>query len=164
VVRDAIRHRPLAGAMVRLRRGPHLLEAEASADGAFAFEGLAPGDWEVEVARDHHITERFPMTVPHRGELRGARIDLMPVRERVFHLYKRAALPLMPDPARWGIWSPRQVFEHVRRRSPAPALAELTDFVEGTYFSARLPDEDILPDATARVERALAEQVRSPVV
>jgi hypothetical protein len=133
-------------------------DALAGSDGAFAFEGLMPGEWKVEVACAGHVTERFAVTVPHRGELRGARVDLMPVRERIFSMYKRAALPLLPDPAKWGVWSPRQIFDHVRSKKLAPALAELTDFVEHAYFSARLPDEDVLPDAASRVERALREQ------
>ena len=159
LVRDAIRHRPLAGARVALRLGDAVQVAITGADGAFAFEDLAPGEWRAEVALAAHVTERFAVTIPHRGELRGARVDLMPVRERIFTLYKRAALPLLPDPARWGVWSPRQVFEHVRRRQPARALAELTDFVEASYFSAELPGEDRLPEAEGRVEAALREQV-----
>ena len=159
VVRDAIRHRALPGARVVVRRGEEILDGEAGPDGGFAFENLAPGEWRAEVTLRGHVTERFAVTVPHRGELRGVRVDLMPVRERIFTLYKRAALPVLPDPARWGIWSPRQVFDHVRNRRPAKALADLTDFVENAYFSGALPDEDRLPEAQGKVEAALREQV-----
>lgn len=178
VVRDAIRHRPLAGARVVLRRagapdGPEL-ERTTGGDGAFAVEDLPPADWRVEVVRHAHVTERFTLTIPHRGELRGARVDLMPVRERIFSLYKRAALPLLPDPAMWGVWSPRQVLDHVRRSigagraappgtAPTTEIAALTDFVEEAYFAAEQPGEDRLPDAQARVEAALREQVRKAV-
>lgn len=157
VVRDAIRHRPLDDARVALARGAEVVAVEVAPDGTFAVENLASGEWKVEVARHAHVTERFTIVVPHRGELRGARIDLMPVRERIFSLYKRAAMPLLPDPARWGVWSPRQVFDHVRAHKPAAALATLTDFVETSYFSGELPDEDRLPEAEARVEAALRE-------
>jgi len=157
VVRDAIRHRPIDGAIVSVTLGEQTETLTTGADGSFAIENLAPGEWKVEVARAAHVTERFAITIPHRGELRGARIDLMPVRERIFTLYKRAALPLLPDPARWGVWSPRQVFDHVRRRRPARALADLTDFVEATYFAAEQPDESRLPDAETRVDAAIAE-------
>jgi hypothetical protein len=159
VVRDAIRHRALPGARVVVRRGEQVLDGEAGPDGGFGFENLAPGEWRAEVTLRGHVTERFALTVPHRGELRGVRVDLMPVRERIFSLYKRAALPALPDPARWGIWSPRQVFDHVRSRRPAKALADLTDFVENAYFSGIQPDEDRLPEAEGKVEAALREQV-----
>jgi hypothetical protein len=161
VIRDAIRHRPVPLAHVILRRGgtDDAREVTASADGSFGVEELAAGDWRAEIAQRGHVTERFTISIPHRGELRGARVDLMPVRERIFSLYKRAALPLLPDPARWGVWSPRQVFDHVRGRRPAAALADLTDFVEAAYFAADQPDEDRLGDAQARVDAALREQV-----
>jgi hypothetical protein len=169
-VRDAIRHRPLPGARVTLRLSGtrETLDALAGVDGSFGFEGLTAGDWRVEVGHRAHVTETFTVSIPHRGELRGARVDLMPVRERIFSLYKRAALPVLPDPARWGVWSPRQVFDHVRTKitgspdgspNPAPALASLTDFVEAAYFAAAQPDEDQLADAETRVEAALREQV-----
>jgi len=158
VVRDAIRHRPLDGARVALVRGDDREELTTGADGGFALENLGAGEWRVEVVRAAHVTERFAITIPHRGELRGARIDLMPVRERIFALYKRAALPLLPDPARWGVWSPRQVFDHVRRREPARALADLTDFVETAYFAEHQPDESRLAEAEARVDAAIAER------
>jgi hypothetical protein len=157
-VRDAVRSRPVAGAAVELAIAADRRTAACGAGGTFAFEELPAGDWEVTCSAPGHVTERFTATIPHRGELRDARIDLVPVRERVFTLYRRAALPLLPDPALWGIWSPRQVVDHVRDRRPTPALAALTDFVEETYFSARTPDETILPDAQARVEAAVREQ------
>ena len=105
-----------------------------------------------------HITETFPIFVPHRGELRGVRVDLVPVREKVFLLYQRAAMPVLPDPKLWGVWSPRQVVDHVRATRPSPALAKLTDFVEEVYFSARAIEETVLPSARQRVDAAIAER------
>ncbi|HWU86772.1 MAG TPA: hypothetical protein VN253_05840, partial [Kofleriaceae bacterium] len=105
-----------------------------------------------------HITERFAVTIPHRGELRGVRVDLVPVRERVFQLYRRAAEPILPEPRLWGIWSPRQIVDHVRARRPSPALAELTDFVEEVYFSPRVASESVLPQAGERVDLAVRER------
>ncbi len=160
VVRDAVRHRPLAGATVVIRRAEQELRAETTGDGQFVFENLAGGEWRAEATMRGHVTERFPLTVPHRGELRGARVDLIPVRERIFSMYKRAALPLLPDPALWGVWSPRQVFDHVRKKKLSTALSTLTDFVEAAYFAARLPDEDVLPEATQLVEAAMREHLR----
>jgi len=157
-VRDSVRGRPVPGAIVDLVLGGDRRTIRVAADGSFAAEDLGAGVWHVAVTAPGHVTERFDATLPHRGELRGLRVDLVPVRERVFQLYRRAAHPLLPDPALWGIWSPRQIVDHVRSRRPTPALADLTDFVEEVYFSARVPVEPILADATRRVDAAVAEQ------
>jgi hypothetical protein len=41
------------------------------------------GDWSAAVRAHGHVTETFVVSIPHRGELRGVRVDLVPVRERV---------------------------------------------------------------------------------
>jgi hypothetical protein len=161
VVRDAVRGRPVADAVVRLQLGELPRAVTTGADGSFAFEGLAPGEWSAQVAASGHVTETFVVSIPHRGELRGVRVDLVPVRERVFQLYRRAAEPLLPEPRLWGVWSPRQIVDHVRSRRPTPALAELTDFVEEVYFSARVAEETALPVASERVDRAIRERGRA---
>jgi hypothetical protein len=179
VVRDTVRGRPVVEAVVRLRIGPEpspsrtrgggTSDAAAPADrhaitgreGTFAIEALAPGEWLTEVAAPGHVTESFAVSIPHRGELRGVRVDLVPVRERVFQLYRRAAEPILPQPRLWGVWSPRQIVDHVRSKRPTPALAELTSFVEELYFSARVADEAVLPEASARVDRAIQERARA---
>jgi hypothetical protein len=158
VVRDTVRGRPVADAEVRLRLDPQRRSAATGADGGFAFETLAMGEWLAEAAAPGHVTETFVVSIPHRGELRGVRVDLVPVRERVFQLYRRAAEPILPEPRLWGVWSPRQIVDHVRSKRPSPALAELTDFVEELYFSSRLAEETVLPVASERVDRAIRER------
>jgi len=161
VVRDTVRSRPVPEAVVVLTLGEVERDIRTSADGSFTIEKLAPGEWKAEVAAPGHVTERFTVSIPHRGELRGVRVDLVPVRERVFQLYRRAAEPALPEPRLWGIWSPRQIVDHVKSKRQSPALSDLTDFVEEIYFSARLAPETILPQASERVERALRERTRA---
>ena len=72
----------------------------------------------------------------------------------------RAAEPSLPETRLWGIWSPRQIVDHVRSKRPSPALSELTDFVEEIYFSPRLVPESVLPQASARVDHAIRERAR----
>jgi hypothetical protein len=160
-VRDAVRGRPVADAAVRLRLGDLRHAVTTGADGGFALEGLALGEWSAQVTAPGHVTETFVVSIPHRGELRGVRVDLVPVRERVFQLYRRAAEPLLPEPRLWGVWSPRQIVDHVRRKHPTPALAELTDFVEEVYFSPRVAEETALPMASERVDHAIRERGRA---
>jgi hypothetical protein len=161
VVRDTVRGRPVADAIVRLVLGDAEREVRTAEDGSFALEKLGPGEHRAEVAAPGHVAERFAVSIPHRGELRGVRIDLVPVRERVFQLYRRAAEPILPEPRLWGIWSPRQIVDHVRAQRPSPALADLTDFVEEVYFSPRLASESMLSPASERVDLAIRERARA---
>ncbi|HVV85187.1 MAG TPA: carboxypeptidase-like regulatory domain-containing protein [Kofleriaceae bacterium] len=158
LVRDAVRSRPLATAEVRLSRDGQDMSTVTDADGRFALEQLAPGEWRARVSAAGHVSERFMVTVPHRGELRGVHIDLVPVREKVWSLYRRAAQPKLPNAELWGIWSPRQIVDHVRTGAPTPAFSDLTSFVEETFFSARVPEEAVLPGAEQKVQAALAER------
>lgn len=157
-VRDTVRGRPVPDAVVRVILPDGDREQPTGADGSFTFERLPNGELRAEVAAPGFITERFAVTIPHRGELRGVRVDLVPVRERVFQLYRRAAEPILPEPRLWGIWSPRQIVDHVRAKRPSPALSELTDFVEEVYFSQRVASETVLPQAAQRVDQAIHER------
>jgi hypothetical protein len=169
VVRDTVRGRPVPDAVVHLELQsplqsplePVRRSVTTGADGGFAFEALAAGNWLAMASAPGHVTETFVVSIPHRGELRGVRVDLLPVRERVFQLYRRAAEPILPEPRLWGVWSPRQIVDHVRGKRPSPALAELTDFIEEVYFSARLAEETVLPAASERVDRAIRERAAS---
>jgi hypothetical protein len=160
-VRDTVRGRPVADAVVWLRLGDTEREVRTGPDGNFAFEALVVGEWLAEVAAPGHVTEKFAVSIPHRGELRGVRVDLIPVRERVFQLYRRAAEPALPEPRLWGVWSPRQIVDHVRAKRPTPALADLTSFVEEIYFSSRLAEETVLAAASEQVDRAVRERARA---
>lgn len=150
---SAVTGRPIVGAEIILEAGEvrHLVTDSA---GRFAVEDLPAGDHRAWAKADGHVTENFTTTIPHRGELRGARIDLLPVREHIFTLYRRVAQPLLPDPGYWGIWSPRQIVDHVRAERPPGALLGLTDYVEETYFSARIPQEEEIPEAIRRIREA----------
>jgi hypothetical protein len=158
VVRDTVRGRPVSDAVVIVVLGDAERSVRTQPDGSFTIDKLATGEWRAEVAAPGYVTERFAVTIPHRGELRGVRVDLVPVRERVFQLYRRAAEPILPESRLWGIWSPRQIVDHVRSKRPSPALAELTDFVEEIYFSPRLAGETVLPQASEQVDRAIQER------
>lgn len=160
VVRDATRARPLAGAYIKLTHPDvELHEDHTDTRGRFAFNGLAPGDWRVLVRAHGYVSERFSITIPHKGELRGAHVDLLAVRERIFNMYREVAQPILPARDLWGVWTPRQVFDHVRSEQPASALSTLTDFVEEAYFSQRTPVESILEQADELLAAARAEQM-----
>lgn len=158
VVADSVSGRPIGGALVELVVQGGEPRAVATDDaGQFTLEELAPGEHAASVSCAGYVTERFAVTIPHRGELRGARVDLLPVRERIFSLYRAAAEPLLPKPDLWGVWTPRQIVDHVREHRPAKALAALTDYVEEKYFSQRVPLEEEIPAAHEHVIAAQRE-------
>jgi len=161
VVRDAVSGRPLAGARIEMiDTGDGAATTDSARDGSFVIEDLNAGHWRATVRCNGYCSERFGVSLPHRGELRGVRVDLLPVRERIFELYQTVAQPLLPESGQWGIWTPRQIVDHVRASQPRPALAQLTDFVEEAYFSQRTPDEDILQQARELVRTARIEAER----
>ncbi len=103
------------------------------------------------------LATEFELVIPHRGELRGARVDLLSVREHVFELYGEVAKPLLPKPEQWGVWTPRQIFEHVRMSQHTRALLSLTNSIEEMYFSQRFPDVDVLDATKAQIALAKHE-------
>jgi len=159
-VRDAVTRARLR-AEVELVSASVTQRAETDGEGRVAFEDLAPGAWHGRAHARFYVAESFEVVIPHRGELRGAEIDLVEVRERIFDLYRDAALPHLPSPELWGIWTPRQIIDHVKAISgPAPALERLTAFVEDSYFSQRRPEDDRLALCTELVALARADAAR----
>ncbi len=156
-VSDLVRGVPLPGARLSLLLDGHEhLVLLADEHGHFETE-LPPGMWRVVVSAHGYVTETVSAPVPHRGELRGARIDLLPVRERVFALYREVAAQLLPRADLWGVWTPREIFDHVRARQPAGALGRLTDLVEETTFAERVPGEEVLGRVAEVVTAARVE-------
>lgn len=158
VVRDAVNQRylPMSEVVVVDASGEEK-RCIADGQGAFSFPQLSPGGARVSVSAHGYVTEEFVIGLPHRGELSDARVDLVPVREKIFALYRGVAEGLLPSVDLWGVWTPRQIFDHVRASRPSSALSELTNYVEETYFSQRTPTESMLNDAVLRCDRARLE-------
>jgi hypothetical protein len=128
-------------------------------EGRFAVEDLPAGPVLVEVTAPGYVPERFRRAVPHRGELRAARVTLVPIRERIFAAYKAVALPFLPEARLAETWTPRELVRHVaRRRLIVDDLDAFTRLVEVACFGPRLPDASVLAEA----ERLAAQVGRSP--
>ena len=158
---DAADDRPIADATLVARTADGQSHAAAVDErGRFAFEDLAPGPLVVEAAAPGYVAERFSRTLPHRGELRNARVRLVPVRARIFDAWRRAVAPLYPTPRAAETMTPRELFEHLERRRllPNESMATLTSRVEAAVWGARPPSTDDL----AEVER-LASALKADV-
>ncbi|MCA1662722.1 MAG: carboxypeptidase regulatory-like domain-containing protein [Myxococcales bacterium] len=134
--------------------------ATVDEQGRFAFEDLAAGPLVVEIAAPGYVAERFARTLPHRGELRNARVRLVPVRARIFEAWRRAAAPLYPTPRAAETMTPGELLDHLQRRRllPNDSMATLTRRVEAAVWGARPPSMDDLAD----VER-LASALKADV-
>jgi carboxypeptidase family protein len=161
VVVDAADDRPIRSATIVARAADGQPRA-ATVDerGRFAFEELPPGPLVVEVAAAGYVGERFARAIPHRGELRNARVRLVPVRARIFDAWRRAALPLYPTPRAAETMTPRELLGHVEKKRlvPSEPLIALTARVEAAVWGAAAPSTDDL----AEVER-LASALKADV-
>jgi hypothetical protein len=150
---DVYAEEPVAGATVEVIVRDRPIETPTTvttdADGRFALPELMVGHHEVTVRALGFVTERFLIGVPHRGELRGVRVDVVPVRVRVIEVYRDAVLGLLPDPDRLWVWTPREVLGHTpgTPSDEAAPLPSLTRLVEETYYSGRPRDEGVIDEA-----------------
>src|SRR5262249_41997291 len=151
---DSATRAPIAGATLLVNIGGEERSALTDDEGRFALEGLPAGTAAVEVAAAGYVAERFHRTVPHRGELRGAVVLLVPVPAPRCAAYARAARPRAPKPEQTEIWPPREPLEHARRkRLLTDELANLTSAGEASCYGPRPPDLQALADVEALVER-----------
>ncbi len=149
-IRDAMTKEPINMARLEVTgTPPQILQTDAK--GWFRTASLHAGEHVLAISADGFVSEECRVQVPHRGEFHGTTIDLLPVREKIFALYKDALRPRLPNPKLWGIWTPRQILDHVRETRPSNELSALTDFVEETFFSQRTPNESILDEARSLV-------------
>jgi len=147
---------PVPIATVLATTGEGTRSATVDENGFFAFDALPAGKLTVEASAPGYVAERFERALPHRGELRGARIMLVPIRARIFSTYRAATLPLLPNAAAAETWTPRELLDHVLRRALiVDELEALTRLVEEAYFSARTPDAGVL-EAAERLSAAVA--------
>lgn len=136
-------------------------ELRSDEQGRFAISGLSTGEFKITVGAHGFVSEHFSIQIPHRGEYHDSVVDLLPVREKIFSLYKYAVRSLLPNAKLWGIWTPRQILNHVRKGHPSVRLSELTDFVEESFFSQRIPTEDKI-DLTRAMIRGLEQEPTAP--
>lgn len=167
-IEDAIFARPVPSACLVLSATSSSRALVADAAGAFVLDDLADGSWIVEVSAPGYQSLRVSVTVPHRGELRGARLLVVPLRALVLEAHEQAIRPLLTERAvakgtelEEGAYlrlTPREALERALRAQPALAaqLVAFTRLVELAYYSGRPPDQALLVEAR-RLARQIAE-------
>ena len=160
---DPTTRRAVGGALVTVRPEadgePRSVECDAS--GRFATGPLPTGDYVVEATAAGYLPESFAARVPHHGELRDLRVDLVPVRHRVMEIYRDAALRVLPERELWGFWTPREILRFARKRQEARQmpLQPLTELFEEVYYADRRASADSVARA---IELAAEVGVRAP--
>lgn len=136
---DATTRKAIGGAVVTVTRPGEERVLACDASGRFATGPLPAGEVEVSVAASAYLPERFVARIPHAGELRDVRVELVPVRHRVMEIYRDAALRVLPERDLWGFWTPRELLRFVKKRHEArqPPLAPLTELFEEVYYAGR---------------------------
>lgn len=137
-------------------QGRSVLELFSDAAGRFAIPGLPAGAHRIVVSRPGFVSEAFQVTIPHRGNLHGVRVDLVEVRVRLLEIYREAARPLLPGVQLWARWTPRELARHVGSRAGRrnPELEGLTRVLEQAYWSAA-PAEEVLLERARELARTL---------
>jgi protocatechuate 3,4-dioxygenase beta subunit len=161
-VEDGRTGAPLQGARVLITDGAGVRrEVETDAAGRFAVEGIAPGAIALTIEAQAFVPEEIARELPHRGELRGLVVKLVPIKERVLAAWRALALPLLPNPAQAATLTPRELLALARRRfllvGDDGALASLTALVEEACFGPRAPDLALLAEAERRCASARNE-------
>lgn len=138
-VLDATTRKGIGGAVVSVAFAGEMRDFVCDGSGRFATGPLPAGDANVTVAADAYLPESFAARLPHAGELRDVRVELVPVRQRVLEIYRDAALRVLPERDLWGFWTPRELLRFVKKRQEArqPPLAPLTDLFEEVYYAGR---------------------------
>ncbi|MBL4634365.1 MAG: hypothetical protein JKY56_10860 [Kofleriaceae bacterium] len=133
--------------------GANVQPIQSNAEGCFESVSLAEGSYTVRLVATGFVREEFSISIPHRGEFTDTTVKLLPVKEKIFSMYKQAVQNLLPKAGLWGIWTPRQILDYARENQPSPSLSDLTDFVEETFFSQRTPGEELLEVAANKIKR-----------
>jgi hypothetical protein len=183
-VHDAAFGPPIAGAVLSLqpllpRDGESGAQNNAAGvttvttpEGRFVFAEVAEGRYLLQVTAPGYLSETFPAGVPHRGELQGIAVRLMPARARLHAEWQRVALAFYGDAAKLLVHTPQELLRDVeeRQRSATAATADsgrgrdvdihrlrrLTALVEQGYYSPRLCTLEML-DEGVKLSAALTQ-------
>lgn len=167
VVHDAVFGPVISGAVLQLVATGTASEAVSGADGRFGFPQVKPGRYQVRVEAPGYLPTEFSASVPHRGELRGVTVRLMPMRVQLHSEWQRVATALCGDESKLVTRTPHEVLAELASRRPAPdqpppkvtsatkpltpqelqKLRRLTALVEQGYYSQRLCTGEMLAEA-----------------
>lgn len=136
---------------------------ECDAEGRFVLSQLRAGRCVVRVTASGYQPQEFAASIPHRGELRGITVRLLPLRIQLLADWQRVALAFYGDAALVQTRTPQDLLRDAVApqrgtsptagplRAPVPAhalvpLRRLTELVEEGYYSGRVCSEAMLKE------------------
>ncbi len=88
---------PLPGAAVTARNGKQTLTTRSQEDGSFLLEGLAPGEWKIEVSKQLFASQARTVIVPQATPMEPWNIELLP-EAQIKQLSQAAPTVVIPPP------------------------------------------------------------------
>lgn len=158
-VRDQVTGAPLADAEIWLTGNTPL--NRTGTEGQFSVGELESGEHRVTVVRQGYLSERFTITIPHRGAYHNVDIALLPVRVRLLQLYRDAVETQLPRNDLWLLLTPRELALRVGLFAGESPLEPLCELLEDTYWGHRPAEEREIPKAEAMVARIIEEMRKS---
>lgn len=165
VVHDAVFGPAIAGASLEVLPGGSRVTT-TDAEGRFVFSQLPAGRYTIRVRAPGFVDEEFAASVPHRGDLRGITVRLMPLRARLFAEWQRVAELFYGDKDDLVAKTPHELLVEAeqpsgkaKKKGGQPIadlrrLRRLTALVEQGYYSRHLCTQEMLDEA-ARLAAAL---------
>lgn len=159
VVHDAVFGPAIAGASLEVLPGGGRVTTTDS-EGRFVFSQLPAGRFTIVVRAPGFLDEEFAASVPHRGDLRGVTVRLMPLRARLFAEWQRVAELFYGDKDDLFARTPHELLVEAeqpsgkaKKRGGQPIadlrrLRRLTTIVEQGYYSRHLCTPEMLDEAT----------------
>lgn len=174
VVHDAVFGPAIAGATLEVLPGGARVTT-SDAEGRFVLSQLPAGRFTVRVRAPGFLDEEFAASVPHRGDLRGVTVRLMPLRARLFSEWQRVAELFYGDKDELFAKTPHELLIEAeqppgkaKKKNGQPIgdlrrLRRLTALVEQGYYSRQLCTQEMLDEAT-RLAAALLPVPAAPTV
>lgn len=168
-VHDAAFGQAIAGASISLTPlspdpAAQQRATESDADGRFVLSQLRAGRCVLRIAAPGYQAQELVASVPHRGELRGITVRLLPLRVRLFAEWQRVAVAYYGEAGVVQTRTPQDFLQEAQR-GPAgsagragglqtavpahvlPALRRLTTLVEEAYYSSRTCSDAMLQES-----------------
>lgn len=127
-----------------------------TATGAFQVHQIRLGRYTLAVHAPGYLGQTLVTQVPHRGELRGIRVQLMPLRACLLSEWRRVAQTHCPDISSLRTRTPADLLAEVSLAPPSaaqgppldlPSLARLTELVNTAYYAPRVCSQEMLEEA-----------------
>lgn len=139
--------------------GETLAHAESDSEGRFSLGCVPSGRHQLVAHHSEYADESVPIVLPHRGQLVGFQLQLLPLRALLLATYRELLDHAFPARQVWGVETPREALRLLMERMPRghAQLRDATQTFEALYYGdhqVRRPDVDAFRDRTHALKEA----------